>query len=61
MSSSLDLSLGYSFNTKTKNIKALMCYVCKKEFNVKKIEAHIETCKTKWKLETLPAQKDQMP
>ena len=33
-----------------KRIKALICYICQKEYNIKKIEAHLKHCKNKWEL-----------
>ena len=38
-----------------------MCYVCKKEFNVKKIEAHVELCKLLTKRDMLPTLSQQIP
>jgi hypothetical protein len=31
--------------TKTKRMKTLICYVCEKEFNAKKIEEHLRLCR----------------
>ena len=32
----------------TRRLKVLICYICNKEFNIKKIEDHIKICKAKW-------------
>lgn len=37
-----------SFIAHQKVVKAMICYICNKEFNVKKIEAHLTLCKQRW-------------
>ena len=31
-----------------KVVKAMICFLCQKEFNVKKIDSHVQACKKKW-------------
>ena len=33
---------------RSKRVKTLICYVCQKEYNIKKIQGHLKTCKAKW-------------
>ena len=35
----------------TRRLKALICYICNKEFSIKKIESHLKVCKSKWERE----------
>ena len=32
----------------SKIVKAMMCYICQKEFNVKKLDQHVSQCKLNW-------------
>lgn len=46
MTSSLeDQGSGNKRTRKGKKQRAIICYICQKEFNMKKIQAHVDGCK----------------
>ena len=46
--SSIELNQKLEKTKMTRRLKALICYICNKEFNIKRIENHVRDCKLKW-------------
>jgi len=49
-------NLNWKAPTETQRPKALVCYICGREFGTKSLDIHLKTCKKKWE-----AQEAQKP